>query len=170
VLRWLADAAAALAHVHASGWVHRDVKPGNLLLRPDGSVALADFGNAAAIGERPATPAGTIIGTPVYAAPEQSRGEAAAPAADVYSLGVVLFEWLTGAPPFPGRTPTELLGQHLLAPVPALPPALGAWQGLVRSLLAKDPLARPADGGALLARLLQERAALTGPSGQQKRT
>jgi serine/threonine-protein kinase PpkA len=145
-----AQAAQALAQLHAAGWVHRDVKPANLLLRADGSLALADFGSACRRGEG-AHDGRTLVGTPRYAAPEQSRGEAAQPAADIYSLGVVLFEWLAGVPPFNGETATELAAQHLLAPVPSLPAHAAPWQDLINLLLAKDPGRRLADGGAAAA-------------------
>jgi serine/threonine-protein kinase PpkA len=139
------QAAEALARLHDAGWVHRDVKPANLLLRADGSLALADFGSACRRGEG-AHDGRTIVGTPRYAAPEQSRGAAAQPAADVYGLGVVLYEWLAGQPPFAGETATELAAQHLLAPVPCLPAHAAPWQGLINLLLAKDPGRRLADG------------------------
>jgi serine/threonine-protein kinase PpkA len=147
----LRQAASALAGMHAQGWVHRDVKPANLLLREDGSLALGDFGLACRQGAQNDLPAGTVIGTPLYAAPEQSQGAPADPAADVYSLGVVFYELLCGAPPFPGRTLTELLGQHLLAPVPRLPQQLCRWQPLLDAMLAKDARQRLPDGQAVLA-------------------
>lgn len=149
----LAQAAGALAAVHARGWVHRDVKPAHLLLRSDGSVALCDFGIACRAGPAPAAAPGAIVGTPRYAAPEQSAGAAAAPSADVYSLGACLYEMLRGQPPYPGQTPAELLGQHLLAPLPALPPHHADWQPLLHAMLAKDAASRPADGQALVAAL-----------------
>jgi serine/threonine protein kinase len=149
----LSQAAGALACLHRHGWVHRDVKPANLLLRADGSVALADFGCARRAGSVDALPEGTVVGTPAYAAPEQSAGAAAHPAADVYSLGLFLHEMLTGKPAYCGTTLTELLGQHLLAPVPRLARAHAAWQPLLDAMLAKDPRQRPADAAAVLAQL-----------------
>ncbi|TWO70627.1 serine/threonine protein kinase [Caenimonas sedimenti] len=146
----LLQAAEALATVHHQGWVHRDVKPANLLLRADGTLALADFGCACPRGAGGGQPAGTVIGTPRYAAPEQSAGAPADPAADVYSLGAVFHELLTGQPPFPGVTLTELLGQHLLAPLPRLGPRHALWQPLLDAMLAKDPGERLSDGQALL--------------------
>lgn len=157
VLVWMLQAASALARLHGLGWVHRDLKPANLLLRTDGSLALADFGSACAVGEAPL--AGQPIcwaGTPRYAAPEQAQGAAAHPSADVYALGAVLFQLLTGEPPFPGATPTELLGQHLLAPVPRLPAPRMPWQPLIDTLLAKEPDRRPPDGQALFDRLQRD--------------
>lgn len=146
-LGWLWQAASALAHLHARGWVHRDLKPANLLLRADGSLAIADLGSAVRCGD---VPGAGLVGSAPYAAPEQLQGAPAAPAADVYSLGCVLHEWLTGQPPFPGQTLAELLAQHLAAPVPRLPSALADWQPLLDVLLAKSPARRPADGGAVL--------------------
>ncbi len=152
VRRWLAEAAGALAHLHRCGWVHRDLKPANLLLRADGALVLADFGEAVPAGTPGPAVAGTLVGSPRYAAPEQSQGAPATPAADVYSLGVLLHEWLTGQPPFGGETPAETLAQHLVAPVPRLPAARAQWQPLLEALLAKDPACRLPDGQAVLTR------------------
>lgn len=154
----LRDAALALAGVHRHGWVHRDLKPAHFLLRSDGNVVLCDFGSACRIGARENQATLSVIGTPRYAAPEQMQGAAAAPSADVYSLGVCLFELLAGKPPFRGETLTELFSQHVRAPIPRLPGDASHWQTLVDALLAKNPANRPADGGAVLEQL----AALTG--------
>ena len=149
----LRETAGALAWIHEQGWVHRDVKLANLLLRGDGTLALADFGSACRTGSESQDPPGTVIGTPRYAAPEQSEGAPADPAADVYSLGVCLYEMLTGRPLYPGETLTELLGQHLWAPIPRLAEELSPWQALVDAMLAKDPSQRPSGGQAVLERL-----------------
>ncbi len=149
-LALLRQAAAGLAATHRRGIVHRDVKPQNLLLR-DEHLVLADFGVAARAGDASARAgAGRLIGSACYAAPEQAHGAAPQPQADVYSLGVVFHELLCGHPPFSGRTATELLAQHLVAPVPRLPRPLAPWQGLVDRLLAKQPQHRPADAQAVL--------------------
>jgi serine/threonine protein kinase len=153
----LREAAGALAWIHEQGWVHRDIKTANLLLRGDGTLALADFGSACRIGYLPRDAAGTVIGTPRYAAPEQSEGAAAHPAADVYSLGACFHEMLTGRPPYAGETLAELLGQHLLAPVPRLPQEHSQWQPLLDAMLAKDPSQRPSGGQAVLS-CLQNRS------------
>lgn len=154
---WMVQAATALAWVHGRGWVHRDIKPSHLLLRQDGTLALVDFGSACWSGRSEGQLQAAVVGTPRYAAPEQTQGAAATPAADVYSLGVCLFELLAGHAPYPGETLLELFSQHLRAPVPALPEEHAAWQPVVGALLAKDPLQRPADGAAVLA-LLQAAA------------
>lgn len=154
VFAWALQASSALAHLHTLGWVHRDVKPANLLLRADGTLALADFGSACTIGDLP--PPGRLVGTPRYAAPEQQQGAAALPAADVYALGAVLFEWLTASPPFVGETALELQARHLMAELPALPDPLSAWQPLIHAMLAKMPGQRPQDGRALHDRLQRE--------------
>ena len=152
-LHFARQAAQALAQLHAAGWVHRDVKPANLLLRADGSLALGDFGSACRRGAQESLPAGTIVGTPRYAAPEQWQGAPAMPSADVYSLGAVLFEMLCGRPPYAGETPTELLAQHLLAPLPQLAPAHADLQPLVHAMLAKNPRDRLPDVQSVLAGL-----------------
>ena len=149
-LSLLRQAAGGLAAAHRRGIVHRDVKPSNLLLR-EGHLVLADFGVAARAGDPSARAgAGRLVGTACYAAPEQAQGAAPQPQADLYSLGVVFHEMLCGQPPFRGRTATELLAQHLVAPVPRLPRSLGPWQALVDRLLAKQPQLRPADADVLL--------------------
>ena len=147
----LADCARGLAHVHRLGWVHRDLKPANLLLRADGSLALGDFGAACAIGT--AAERGEVVGTPLYAAPELCEGTPATPASDVYALGALLHEWLTGEPPYPGETLAEQRAQHLMAPVPRLPAPLVSWQPLLDAMLAKDLARRLPGGQAVLGRI-----------------
>src|SRR5262249_47940169 len=104
--------ALALHHAHRDGVVHRDIKPGNILLTPDGTPKVADFGLAKRLGAAAEhTRTGALLGTPGYMAPEQAEGRAVGPAADVYALGAVLYECLTGRPPFRAATPLETLEQ-----------------------------------------------------------
>ena len=117
-LDWLAQAAAALDAAHASGIVHRDVKPANLLLDNDSRVKVADFGVASAVGLGSLTEVGTVVGTAGYLAPEQARGEKATPASDRYALAVVAFELLTGTRPFERESSTAEALAHVSAPIP----------------------------------------------------
>lgn len=152
----LRQAAIALAQLHRRRLVHRDVKPDNLLLRASGELVLADFGLVADEGmvDRRVQP-GAIVGTPRYVAPEQLQGAAAAPAADVYSLGVLLYEMLCGRPPFSGETLMEVLSQHLVAPLPRLAAELAALQPLLDRMLAKEVHDRLPDADAVLGLLGQ---------------
>src|SRR5205823_8071207 len=104
-----AQAAAALAHAHAQGLVHRDVKPQNLLLASDGTLKVSDFGIARIVDGTQLTQIGTVLGTAAYLAPEQAAGEEVTVAADVYALGAVLYELLTGAPPHSASTVAQLV-------------------------------------------------------------
>jgi eukaryotic-like serine/threonine-protein kinase len=117
-LDWLGQAAAALDAAHASGIVHRDVKPANLLLDDDDRVKVADFGVASAADLASFTEAGTVVGTAGYLAPEQARGETATPASDRYALAVVAFELLTGTRPFERESSTAEAMAHVSAPIP----------------------------------------------------
>jgi eukaryotic-like serine/threonine-protein kinase len=111
-----AQAAAGLAHAHLAGVVHRDVKPGNLI-RSNGLLKIADFGIAHAVEATRLTQTGTVVGTAAYLAPEQAAGREITPAADVYALGAVLYELLTGRPPHSADTLTELLSRKHAGPV-----------------------------------------------------
>lgn len=146
----LRQAALALAELHGCGFVHCDVKPANLLLRSCGDLVLADFGLARSVGATSPALQGSVFGTPCYAAPEQTQGAAARPAADVYSLGVVFYEMLCGRPPFAGPTPLELQCQHLMAAVPQLPVELARFQPLIDSMLEKQAHRRLPDGAVVL--------------------
>ena len=126
-LAWLDQVATALDEAHASGVVHRDVKPANLLLDRDGNVRVSDFGIASTTGSDTLTTPGMVLGTPGYLSPEQARGEPATAASDRYALGVVAFELLAGRRPFAGDTPTTEAFAHMHADVPsatALDPGL----------------------------------------------
>ncbi|MHB1432693.1 MAG: serine/threonine-protein kinase, partial [Streptosporangiaceae bacterium] len=146
-----AQAAAALGAAHAAGLVHRDVKPANLLLGPGGQVKITDFGIASAAGSAPLTRTGTLIGTPAYLAPERVAGQPATPASDLYSLGVVCYECLAGAPPFSG-TPVEIAVAHSQGQIPPLAPHVPAdVAALIARLTARDPRDRPAAAVAVAA-------------------
>jgi serine/threonine-protein kinase len=147
------QAAAGLEHAHAHGLVHRDVKPQNLLLRTDGVLKVADFGiaRAAAAATNRLTQVGTIMGTAEYLAPEQAAGHDVTAAADVYSLGAVLYEALTGRTPFQASTLVQLLTAHqqgAVTPpgelVDGVPPAL---EETIMRCLARNPEYRPASAG-----------------------
>ena len=155
VLKVLTQIAQALAVIHAHGIVHRDLKPENVMLHADGSVALADFGVAKAMEQDAAlalthTRHGEVVGTPYYLSPEQASGKAITPASDLYSLGVMLFEMLTGSRPFSAESLELLLARHLTAPTPLLPAEHGGLQPVVDKLMAKQPEDRYASAQALL--------------------
>jgi serine/threonine protein kinase len=138
-----AQLADALGYVHACGLIHRDVKPGNVLLTGDGRVLLADFGIARLVDGAPTvTDTGFTVGTAAYLAPEQVRAEPVTPAADVYSLGLVLLEALTGERAYPGTT-AEAAVARLTRP-PTIPATLPRdWQNLLAAMTALDPARRP---------------------------
>lgn len=147
----LAKAAAGLAAAHEAGLVHRDIKPGNILLGPDGEVKITDFGIAHAVGSAPVTDPGLVMGTTQYLAPERIAGGSGAPPADLYSLGIVMHECLTGAPPYQG-TPAEVMAGHLYSPLPPLPPGTPyEVEDLIARLTAKDPEQRLSDAAELAA-------------------
>ena len=145
-LRLAAALAGALATVHGAGVLHRDLKPGNVMLREDGSVALIDFGlSKDAVLEIDLTDTGTIFGTPHYMSPEQGHGETLDERSDLYSLGVILYEMLTGEKPYRAENPMAIVYQHRKAPLPQLPSPLAAVQPVLERLLAKQPAERFAD-------------------------
>jgi protein kinase-like protein len=140
----IAQVAAGLHAAHSAGLVHRDIKPANLLITADGQVKITDFGIASVTQAAPLTATGILIGTPAYLAPERAAGASAIPASDLYSLGVVGYECLTGTPPFRGP-PLEVAEAHLRRPLPALPATIPAEIGaLVAALTDKNPANRPA--------------------------
>jgi tRNA A-37 threonylcarbamoyl transferase component Bud32/CheY-like chemotaxis protein len=150
----LRQLAAALGALHAVGVLHRDVKPGNVLVRGDGSVAFIDFGLARQLGlESDITANGAIFGTPHYMSPEQGHGGVLDARSDLYSLGIVLHEMLTGEKPFRGETPLAVLYKHANEPVPRLPAAAALLQPLEDTLLAKRAADRPASAAEILARI-----------------
>jgi eukaryotic-like serine/threonine-protein kinase len=157
-----AQVSAGLAAAHAADLVHRDIKPANLLISKDGIVKITDFGIAHAAGAAPVTRTGVVVGTGAYLAPERIAGDQAGPAADLYSLGVVAYECLTGKRPFNGD-PLAVVLAHQEQPLPPLPPEVPERvAALVADLTAKDPGARPAGAAEVAARAEQLRAELAG--------
>jgi serine/threonine-protein kinase len=148
------QAALALAEAHAAGLVHRDVKPGNLMVTPEGVVKVTDFGIARAGDGMALTETGQMLGTPAYLSPEQAEGKAATPASDVYALGVVLFQCLTGHRPFEAESPVAVALAHVREPVPELPPEVPAdLAEVTHRALAKHAEDRYPDAGAFAAAL-----------------
>jgi hypothetical protein len=148
-LHVLEQSAEGLSAAHRAGVVHRDIKPGNLLIRPDGVVKLTDFGIAQARDATPLTKTGMVVGTAQYLSPEQAQGMEVTAASDVYSLGVVAYECLTGARPFDGASQVAIALAHINRPPPPLPADVPpAVRLLVERALAKDPADRFDDGGA----------------------
>jgi eukaryotic-like serine/threonine-protein kinase len=156
VLAWLDEAGAAIDAAHDHGVVHRDVKPGNLLLAGDGTVRVADFGVASAAGLDSLTMTGTVLGTAGYLAPEQARGEPTTPATDLYALAVVAFELLTGERPFQADSPTAEAAAHVHAEVPAVSERADLPRELdpiFRRAMAKDPAERYPSAGDFVSAL-----------------
>src|SRR6195952_25287 len=158
----VAQAADALQAAHANGIVHRDVKPGNLLVRPNGTLVLTDFGIARSALVGQLTVAGSVLGTASYISPEQASGAVATAASDVYALGVVAYQCLSGHRPFDGATPIEIAMKHVRdtpRPLPSdIPPPVRA---IVDRALAKDPGARWPTAAAMAAVARQAASSLT---------
>jgi serine/threonine protein kinase len=168
-VRIAASVCEVLDVAHHAGIVHRDIKPGNILLSDDGRIRVFDFGIARTDGSDALTRTATVLGTAAYIAPEQAAGRAAGPQSDLYAVGCVLVEMLTGAPPFAADDPIALLYQHIhdqpAAPSASrseVPPALDA---VTLRLLAKDPADRPATADQARGELL---AALADPLGDTR--
>ena len=159
--------AEALHHAHQNGLVHCDITPHNILVMEDGRIKVADFGIARAVSSVTSTYTGNIVGSVHYFSPEQAKGASITPKSDVYSLGVVLYEMLTGELPFTGETPVGIALKHLQeeplsvsALDPSIPPFVDA---LVSELMAKDPSQRP-DSGIVVRQIAQDEAMLGGAS------
>ncbi|MCX7562756.1 bifunctional serine/threonine-protein kinase/formylglycine-generating enzyme family protein [Xanthomonadaceae bacterium XH05] len=151
VVRVLAAVADALAYAHARGYVHRDVTPANVLFDAEDEPRLTDFGIARAMAATSRiTASGLSVGTSHYMSPEQARGAEVDPRSDIYSLGVLCYEALTGKPPFDGEDGFAVAYSHVHEPVPPLPPELARWQPLIDRCLAKMPDGRFQDCGQFI--------------------
>ena len=169
---------AALGAAHAAGIVHRDVKPGNVLLTPDGQVKVGDFGIAKSVVGGDLTTTGMLLGTPAYLSPEQLAGEPAAPASDIYAVGVMLYEALTGAKPYTGPSPLALARAVEAGRPPSIrslrPEAPSDLVTTIERAMEKDPSRRFASAGAMAAALTATSpapavdAALTDPIGSTR--
>jgi serine/threonine-protein kinase PpkA len=134
------QAAGALVAIHRSGVCHRDLKPANVMLRADGSLLLIDFGLATSVESTSLTQIGEVHGSPYYISPEQVDGSSQGDhRSDLYALGVMFYEMLTGTRPFQGKTVIAIAKAHKQEPIPTLPPALTQFQPLIQNLLEKDP-------------------------------
>lgn len=139
-IRYTKQIASALAELHSLGILHRDLKPGNIMLRADGNIALIDFGLAKRMRlEQEITDSGEIFGTPYYMSPEQGHANDVDERSDVYSLGIIFYELLTGEKPFTGDNAMGIIFKHSKEPVPVLPHRLSKYQALLNLLLAKKP-------------------------------
>jgi tRNA A-37 threonylcarbamoyl transferase component Bud32/CheY-like chemotaxis protein len=150
-LRIALEIARALDGIHNAGVLHRDLKPGNVMMRDDGSLALIDFGLAkdSALAME-VTDHGTIFGTPHYMSPEQGHGERIDARSDLYSLGVMLFEMLAREKPFQSDNPMAIIYKHRKSPIPALPAHVSMFQPLVSTLLGKTPEERYPDAATAI--------------------
>jgi len=156
----ICDVARGLHFAHQKGFVHRDVKPGNILFKSDGSAVLADFGIAKAMDAKSsATMAGASIGTPDYMSPEQARAEQVDGRSDLYSLGVMLYEMLTGETPYQASDPFTVALMHVTQPVPQLPADTAWLQPLIDGLMAKQADSRFASGEVFITAVEQLLAA-----------
>jgi eukaryotic-like serine/threonine-protein kinase len=140
---YLREIANALARIHEVGILHRDLKPGNIMLRRDNSIALIDFGLAKRLRlQMEITDNGEIFGTPYYMSPEQGHGNPVDERSDIYSLGVIFYEMLTGQKPYLADTAMGIIYQHAHAPIPLLPRRLAEYQSILNMMLAKEPANR----------------------------
>jgi DNA-binding NarL/FixJ family response regulator len=138
-VRYIYQICEALETIHAQGIIHRDLKPSNVMLRPDDSLALIDFGLAHFSHATRLTGIREIQGTPHYLSPEQAGGEQVDQRSDLYGLGVILYEMLSGEKPYTGRSALDVLEMHRKDPVPVLPTFVARFQPMLERLMAKDP-------------------------------
>ncbi len=150
LLTILSQTARALHAAHVGGVVHRDIKPGNIIIEHSGDVKITDFGVSLAANQVPMTAAGMVMGTAQYLSPEQAIGRPATGASDIYALGIVAYEAIAGNRPFTGKTPVDIAVAHVNEPVPPLPRTTHVELAtLIMRMLSKDPLERPRSGAAL---------------------
>ncbi len=162
----LAQTAQALAAAHAGGVIHRDVKPGNLMILPDGSVKVTDFGIARAIDAAPLTVSGQVVGTPQYMSPEQASGQPITPSTDLYSLGVIGYEMLSGRRPFIGDSAIAVAMAQVNDAPPPLPAAVPIdVRRLIERVLSKRPADRPESADAFAAELRRAQISTAPPPG-----
>jgi eukaryotic-like serine/threonine-protein kinase len=164
-LEIVGQAAVAVGAAHRVGLVHRDVKPANLLVCPDGMVKVTDFGVARALGQGQGDDGEVLVGTAGYLSPEQASGQPATAVSDLYALGVVAYECLAGRRPFTAEHLIAVALAHLLQPPPPLPEGVpGVVRGLVAQAMAKQPTRRPTDASSFGHHLLSLRNGLGGQS------
>jgi serine/threonine protein kinase len=153
-LYYLRSIAEALRVIHVFGILHRDLKPANVMLREDNSPVLIDFGLARrSMEDASTTGAGQVLGSPYYISPEQSQGLKVDARTDLYSLGVIFYEMLTGQRPYSGRSAMAIMAQHASSPVPTLPANVALQQALLDRLMAKRLEDRYTSADELLADL-----------------
>jgi len=139
-VNYLRQIGSALAKIHEIGILHRDLKPGNIMLRSDGTIALIDFGLAKRMRlKMELTDSGEIFGTPYYMSPEQGHATSVDSRSDIYSLGVIFYEMLTGKKPYSADTAMGIIIRHAQAPIPLLPVRFSKYQALLNMMLAKEP-------------------------------
>jgi hypothetical protein len=166
-LELLAKIAHALDYAHKKGIVHRDVKPANILFRSDGTPLLSDFGIAKDFTvDKELTNSGTILGSPFYMSPEQAEGLPVDGRTDIYSLGIIIYEMLTGQKPYRGDSAIKVIMKHLQSPVPQLPPELEEFQPLLNRLMGKNRDQRIANAGQLVTEVEELRESLEGKKGR----
>lgn len=155
VRRVVSHVAEGLGALHAAGIVHRDIKPANIMIRSTSEFVIADFGLAKLVAPAVSlTATGEVLGTPSYLAPEQAMSGPIGPWTDIYNLGVVTYELLTGAKPFEGNNHQAIVFKHIHSEPPPLPPHCEMFQPMLDRMLAKDPADRYADTAQLLATLM----------------